>query len=65
MLSEKPWKIDAVARLFLGVITTLCMGMLLAGLLGHFTSDWPKARSDFWQITLSAFFLEIPALVWI
>jgi uncharacterized protein len=65
MLAEKPWKLDAVARLFLGVITTLCAGMLLAGLVGHLTSSWPKAQSDFWQIVLSAFFLEIPALVWI
>jgi membrane protease YdiL (CAAX protease family) len=65
MLAEKPWKLDAVARLFLGVVTTLCAGMLLAGLVGHFTADWPKARSEFWQIVLSAFFLEIPALVWI
>jgi membrane protease YdiL (CAAX protease family) len=65
MLAEKPWKLDAVARLFLGVMTTFCLGMLLAGLLDHYTSGWPKARSDFWRIVLSAFFLEIPALVWI
>jgi membrane protease YdiL (CAAX protease family) len=65
MLAEKPWKLDAVARLFLGVMTTLCAGMLLAGLVAHFTADLPKARSDFWQIVLSAFFLEIPTLVWI
>src|SRR5665213_3241139 len=65
MLSEKPWKLDAVLRLFLGVITTLCLGMLLAGLVAHYASAWPKARSDFWQIVLSAFFLEIPALGWI
>jgi membrane protease YdiL (CAAX protease family) len=65
MLAEKPWKLDAVARLFLGVITTFCLGMLLAGLFVQSTAGWPKARSDFWQIVLSAFFLEIPALVWI
>ena len=65
MLAEKPWKIDAVARLFLGVMATFCLGVLLAGLLGHFTSDWPKGQSDFWQIVIGAFFLEIPALVWI
>jgi membrane protease YdiL (CAAX protease family) len=65
MLSEKPWKLDAVARLFLGVITTFCLGMLLAGLVLPSAAAWPKARSDFWQIVLSAFSLEIPALVWI
>src|SRR5580698_1898790 len=63
MLAEKPWKLEAVTFLFLGVIATLCLGTLLAGLLGHFTTDWPKSRSDFWQIVLSASFLEIPALV--
>jgi membrane protease YdiL (CAAX protease family) len=65
MLAEKPWKLDEVVRLFLGVMATFCLGAVLAGLLGHFTWAWPKARSDFWQIVISAFFLEIPALAWI
>jgi membrane protease YdiL (CAAX protease family) len=65
MVGEKPWKLDAVARLFLGVMTTFCLGALLAGLVGHFTSDWPKAQNDFWQIVICALFLEIPALAWI
>ena len=65
MLSEKPWKLDAVARLFLGVITTYCLGMLLAGLLVPSTAAWPKAQTDYWQLVLGAFFLEIPALAWI
>jgi membrane protease YdiL (CAAX protease family) len=65
MLAEKPWKLDAVIRLFLGVISTLFLGALLAGLLSHFTSAWPKAQSDFWQIVIGALFLEIPALAWI
>jgi membrane protease YdiL (CAAX protease family) len=63
MLAEKPWKIEAVARLFLGVMSALCLGMALAGLVEHFTSGWPKAQSDFWQIAFSACCLEIPALV--
>jgi membrane protease YdiL (CAAX protease family) len=65
MLAEKPWKLDAVARLFLGVMATFCVGVALAGLVGHFTSSWPKAQSDFWQIVVAASFLEIPALAWI
>jgi membrane protease YdiL (CAAX protease family) len=65
MLAEKPWKLDAVLRLFLGVATTVCLGALLAGLLGHLTASWPKGQSDFWQIVMSAFFLEIPAVAWI
>src|SRR5580658_601921 len=65
MLAEKPWKLDAVLRLFLGVLTTVCLGVLLANLVGHFTSTWPKGQSDFWQIVIAALFLEIPALAWI
>src|SRR5271154_5663795 len=65
MLAEKPWKLDAVIRLFLGVMTTVFLGALLAGLLAHFSSTWPKAQSDLWQIVLGALFLEIPALAWI
>jgi membrane protease YdiL (CAAX protease family) len=65
MLAEKPWRFEAVIRLFLGVMTTVCLGILLANLVSHFTSAWPKARSDFWQIVIAALFLEIPALAWI
>jgi membrane protease YdiL (CAAX protease family) len=65
MLEEKPWKIDAVLRLFLLVIITMCMGAVLAGFLSHFTSTWPKGQSDFWQILIGAFFIEIPSLAWI
>jgi membrane protease YdiL (CAAX protease family) len=63
MLAEKPWKLDAVALLFLGVIATFCLGMVL------FSPSMPSAenvaptRSDFWQIVLSASFLQIPALL--
>jgi membrane protease YdiL (CAAX protease family) len=65
MLPEKPWKLDAVLRLFLGVMTTFCLGALLAGLLAHYTSGWPKAQTEFWQTVIAASFLELPALAWI
>jgi membrane protease YdiL (CAAX protease family) len=65
MLAEKPWKLDAVVRLFLGVMATSCLGALLAMLLSYFTSAWPKGQSEFWQIVLGAFFIELPALGWI
>jgi membrane protease YdiL (CAAX protease family) len=65
MLPEKPWKLDAVVRLFLGVMTTFCLGLLLASLLDHLISSWPKAQADFCQVVLGALFLEIPALAWI
>jgi membrane protease YdiL (CAAX protease family) len=65
MLSEKPWKLDSVVRLFLVVMTTFCLGALLAALLSHFTSTWPKGQSEFWQIIIGAIFMEIPAVAWI
>jgi membrane protease YdiL (CAAX protease family) len=63
MLAAKPWKLEAVGLLFLGVFIALCLGAMLAGLAGHFTSAWPKAQNDFWQIFISAVFLEVPTLV--
>lgn len=65
MLAEKPWNLEAAGRLFLGVITTFCLGAVVGGLLSHFTSGWPKGQSDFWQIVVSAAFLQLPAFVWI
>ena len=50
MLAEKPWKLEAVLRLFLCVMITVFIGGLVAGLVNHFTSTWPKGQSDFWQI---------------
>jgi len=63
MLAEKPWKLDAVLRLFLGVITVLCLGAGLGGLVQHFTASWPKGQTDFWLLVISAAFMEIPALI--
>jgi membrane protease YdiL (CAAX protease family) len=65
MLEEKPWKIDAVLRLFLIVMITICLGGVVAGIVSHFTSTWPKGQSDFWQIIIGALFLEIPTIAWI
>ena len=38
MVSEKSWSIEAVARLFLGVIMTLCCGIFM-------TRDFGKAEA--------------------
>jgi membrane protease YdiL (CAAX protease family) len=62
MLPEKPWKLEAVAFLFLGVMSTFCLGMLVAGLLNPSTPGSTEASVDFWQIVLGASFLQIPAL---
>ncbi|MGA2751528.1 MAG: type II CAAX endopeptidase family protein [Verrucomicrobiota bacterium] len=65
MLATKPWRIDAVGRLFLAILATYCLGMTLASLLDKVTSAWPKAESDFLQILLGLIFLQFSALVWI
>ena len=59
------WKLEAVARLLLGLITTYCFGMLLASLVEHFAAGSVQARNDFWQILAAMLFLQIPALLWI
>ncbi|HEY3861271.1 MAG TPA: type II CAAX endopeptidase family protein [Verrucomicrobiae bacterium] len=64
-LAEKPWNLEAAARLLLGIMATLCLGTIVAGMANHFMTGWPKAQSDFWQIVISASFLEFPALAWI
>ncbi len=63
MLADKPWKLNAAALLFLGVMSTYCLGMLLAGLLAPSTPASPEAQVDFWQMVLGASLLQIPALV--
>jgi membrane protease YdiL (CAAX protease family) len=65
MLAEKPWRIEAVMRLVLGLVVTFCAAMFLAGVVEHFASGWAKARSDLWQIVVATIGLEIPALAWI
>jgi membrane protease YdiL (CAAX protease family) len=65
MLADKPWKLDAVARLILGLITTYCFGLLLASLVQHFAFGPAQGRSDFWQILIAIPFIQISALVWI
>jgi hypothetical protein len=65
MLADKPWKLEAIAHLMLGLATTWCFGMLLAGLLDHFTSGSTHAQSIFWQMAIAVPFMQISALVWI
>ncbi len=67
MISSKPWSIEAVARLFLGVIVTLCCGVLLAGLL-----EKAKARLglsadqlQFTQMMVLIALFQGAALIWI
>ncbi len=64
MISEKPWAIDSVMRLFLGIIATYCFWGLLISLLDHATL-WPKTERDFLQMLAGTLLLQISALVWL
>jgi len=65
MVSEKPWSIDAVARLFLGVIVTLCCGMFLSGLLDKVKLGLSPDQLQFVQMVVLIAFFQGAALVWI
>jgi membrane protease YdiL (CAAX protease family) len=65
MISEKPWSLEAVARLFLGVIATLCGGMFLAGLLQSLKLRISKEQLDFLQMIIMVACFQAAALIWI
>ena len=65
MVSEKTWSIEAVARLFLGVIVTLCCGMFLAGLLEKIKFGLSADQLEFVQMIVLISFFQGAALLWI
>jgi membrane protease YdiL (CAAX protease family) len=65
MLSEKPWNGEAVLRLFLGIISTVCLGLCLAGLVESAKSGWSDDQRLFVQMIATAIFFQIAALIWI
>jgi membrane protease YdiL (CAAX protease family) len=65
MVSEKSWSIEAVARLFLGVIVTLCCGMFLTGLLEKVKWGLSPDQLQFLQMVVLVAFFQGAALVWI
>jgi len=65
MSAEKPWSIEAVARLFLGVIVTLCSGMFLAGLLETAKLGLAPDQLQFLQMIILVAFFQGAALIWI
>jgi membrane protease YdiL (CAAX protease family) len=64
MVSEKPWRIDAVARLFLGVIISVCFGMLAAGLLDSKKLNLSADQIQFLQMTILIISFQGAALIW-
>ncbi len=62
MLSEKPWKLEAIARLLIGVFICMCAGSLLGTALYH-GPGFQKHRALFILIAVVAFLLLTAALV--
>jgi membrane protease YdiL (CAAX protease family) len=64
MVSEKSWSIEAVARLSLGVIMTLCFGMVLAGVLEKMKLGLSQDQLEFVQTIILIVFFQGAVLVW-
>jgi len=65
MVSEKSWSIEEVARLFLGVILTLCGGVFLAGLLEKVKLGLKPDQIQYAQMVVLIAFFQGAALIWI
>jgi membrane protease YdiL (CAAX protease family) len=64
MLAEKPWDINRVGWLFLGLILTFCIGMMPISLLDRVTV-WSRDERDFSQLLASALLSQVAAFFWI
>lgn len=62
MLSEKPWKIEAIARLLIGVFICMCAGSLV-GTAFYPGAGFQKHRAFFFILTVVALLLLAAALV--
>jgi membrane protease YdiL (CAAX protease family) len=65
MVSEKSWSNEAVVRLFLGVIATLCFGIFLAGILEKLKLGLSPDQLEFVQMVVLISFFQGAALLWI
>jgi membrane protease YdiL (CAAX protease family) len=65
MLSEKPWAPDAVARLFLGVIASVCVGLMLAGLVQTLGLGLSETQRRLVTEIIMVIFFQIAAMFWI
>jgi membrane protease YdiL (CAAX protease family) len=62
VLSEKPWKLEAIARLLIGVFICMCAGSLLCTALYH-GSAFQKHSTLFYIIAAVAFIFLAAALI--
>jgi membrane protease YdiL (CAAX protease family) len=65
MLAEKSWQPEAVARTFLGIIGTLCMGLLLADAAQRFIPGLSPDQKRFIGMVIIALFFQVAVLVWV
>jgi hypothetical protein len=65
MITEKPWKLEGVARLFVYVIATLCVGVVLAGLAQNLKGKLSASHRDFLQMIIVILFFQGASLFWI
>lgn len=63
MLSEKPWKVDAVVVLLAGLLFCWSFGILLANVLGHWLQPGSPQDPAFHQFLLTAVSFHGAALV--
>jgi hypothetical protein len=62
VLSEKPWKLEAIARLLIGVFVCMCFGSL-AGTALYPGAGFQKHKLAFFGVAVVALLLLIAALV--
>jgi membrane protease YdiL (CAAX protease family) len=62
VLSEKPWKLEAIARLLIGVFICMCIGSLLGTALYH-GPGFQKHSTLFFIVSVIAFIFLVAALV--
>jgi len=64
MVSQKPWTLEAAARLFITVIVTLLVGIFFASLVETLKS-WSNEARDFAEMGLMAIFFQCSILFWV
>lgn len=65
MISDKPWSVQAVIRLFLAVIITYCLVMMLTEGLGKLNLGLSSERLLAWQMVGGDFLIDGTTLGWI
>src|SRR5581483_959977 len=64
MVSNKPWSLEAAARLFLTIIVSLFCGLCVSGLADALKPPWSPETRDLAEMVIMTVFLHGAALVW-